>query len=119
HLEIQSRVRLCLDYFTELELDRVLALVYRVDRLRCDEQQRDDESEDGHREFHRQPPTGPRPLWAAAEYRGNESRPRAPTRTRRRSPLCGVPRRLLASPPQGTLGPPLGGGAGNSASTAP
>src|SRR5206468_11337393 len=63
-------------------------------------------------------PAGPRPPWAADECRRNESRPRAPTRTRRRSPLRGAPRRLLASPPQGRLAPPLGGGVGNSRSTA-
>ena len=53
HLEIQSRVRLGLDHFTQLKLDRILALVHRIDRLRGDEQQRDDQREDRHREFHR------------------------------------------------------------------
>jgi hypothetical protein len=54
---------------------------------------------------------GPRPLWTSDENRCVESRPRVPTRTGRRSPRCGAPRRLLASLSRGANYSPSGGSA--------
>src|SRR5436305_9358326 len=59
---------------------------------------------------------GPRPHWNRDETRRHECRPRVTTCIRRRSPLRGAPRRLLASQPQGANYSPAGGSAAAAAS---
>ncbi len=54
---------------------------------------------------------GPRPPCIRDENRCSERRPRVTTRTCRRSPRCGAPRRLLASLPRSANCFPAGGGA--------